>query len=213
MNIKTLLKKLKKHYPKAKCSLEYRNPFELLIATILSAQCTDKRVNIVTSHLFKKFPNAKALAEADIEEIKAIIKSTGFYNSKARSIKEASRIISEKFGGHVPDNMQYLLLLPAVARKTANVVLSSAFGKNEGIAVDTHVKRLSFRLGLTKHSNPLKIEKDLMKILSQKDWGFFSNALILHGRNLCFARNPKCNKCFLKNICPQKGLKKQGSSS
>ncbi len=207
MDIKKLLKELKKHYPEAKCSLDHKNPFELLIATILSAQCTDKRVNMVTPGLFEKFPNASAMAKGDIEEIKKIIRSTGFYNSKAASIKEASRIISEKFGGHVPGNMKDLLILPGVARKTANVVLSSAFGKNEGVVVDTHVKRLAFRLGLSKHSNPEKIEKDLMKVLPRKDWGFFSHALVFHGRSLCSAGNPKCYECFLKGVCPQKGVK------
>ncbi|MEW5951447.1 MAG: endonuclease III [Elusimicrobiota bacterium] len=209
MRVEKLLKLLRENYPKASCSLDYKNPFELLIATILSAQCTDRRVNMVTPKLFKRFPDAEKMSKAPLDEIKEIIKSTGFYNNKAKSLKEASNSIVKNFQGKVPSDMEKLLSLKGVARKTANVVLSSAFGKNEGIVVDTHVKRISYRLGLTKQTNPQKIEKDLMNLIEKKDWGYFSHALVFHGRTFCFARNPKCKDCFLNNICPKKGIVKE----
>ncbi len=203
MNILKLLELLKKNYSTASCSLIHKNPFQLLVSTILSAQCTDERVNKVTPKLFARFPDPKAMANAPISEIKELIKSTGFYNNKAISIKETSQKIVEKFYGKVPDNMEDLLSLRGVARKTANVVLSNAYGKNEGIVVDTHVKRISFRLSLTKSSNPEIIERDLMKLIPQNEWGWFSHALIQHGRTFCKARMPLCESCPLKSICPK----------
>lgn len=198
---KKILAVLKKEYPGAKTALLHKNPFELLIATILSAQCTDERVNKVTPVLFKKYPDPKSLAYADIKDIEKIIKSTGFYHAKAKSIKEASKMIYEKFNSKVPDNMDDLLKLKGVARKTANVVLSNAYGKNEGIVVDTHVKRLAYRIGLTENSDPVKIERDLMQLFEKRDWGFISNALILHGRKICMARKPLCEKCSIEIYC------------
>lgn len=206
MDIEKLLKILKKSYPQARCSLDHADPFQLLAATILSAQCTDERVNLVTPRLFKEFPTPKKMAEAPLEKIKEIIKSTGFYNNKAVSLKESSRLIVQKFGGRVPDSMEGLLSLRGVARKTANVVLSNAFGKNEGVVVDTHVKRLSFRLGLTEETDPEKIEQDLMKIIPVKLWGWFSHALVYHGRAFCRARNPLCSECPVRTLCPRKGV-------
>jgi len=206
--LKEILDRLKKKYPKAKTSLKYINPFQLLIATILSAQCTDERVNKVTPVLFEKYPGPKELSQADLKDIENIIRSTGFYHNKAISIKESSKIIMEKFNGEVPKNMEELLMLKGVARKTANVVLGSAYGIASGIVVDTHVKRLVFRLGLTKNIQADKIEIDLMNKIDKKDWIWFSHALIEHGRNICFARNPLCNKCFLNDICHKIGVSK-----
>ncbi|MEM3374139.1 MAG: endonuclease III [Candidatus Woesearchaeota archaeon] len=195
---------LKKNYPYAKISLNYSNELELLIAVILSAQCTDERVNKITKELFKKYKTAKDYAEADINELKQYIKSAGFYNSKAKYIKETCKIILEKHNGKVPNTMQELLKLPGVARKTANIVLSNGFNKNEGIAVDTHVRRLSYRLGLTKNKQPEKIEKDLMKIFPKNEWNTITYYLIEHGRKICKARKPKCKECFLNHICPKR---------
>ncbi|GAB4032456.1 MAG: endonuclease III [Elusimicrobiota bacterium] len=206
MDTEKLLKILKKSYPQASCSLNYSNPFQLLAATILSAQCTDERVNKVTPALFREFPTPQAMAKAPLEKIKKMIRSTGFYNNKAISLKESSRLIVEKFNGRVPDSMEGLLSLRGVARKTANVVLSNAFEKNEGVVVDTHVKRLSFRLGLTEETDPEKIEQDLMKIIPVKLWGWFSHALVYHGRAFCSARNPLCSECPVKSLCPRKGV-------
>ncbi|MFN3925805.1 MAG: endonuclease III [Pseudanabaenaceae cyanobacterium] len=198
-----LLIRLKRLYPDAKCSLDYGTPVQLLVATILSAQCTDERVNMVTPELFRRFPTAEALANADPEELMQIIKSTGFYRNKAKHIQGACRLIVEKFHGQVPQVMEQLLELPGVARKTANVVLAHAFGINAGVTVDTHVKRLSRRLGLTKHTDPLKIERDLMQLLPQEDWENWSIRLIYHGRAVCTARNPKCDRCPLRDLCPK----------
>jgi len=200
--IKKILSLLKRAYPETKTALHFQNPFQLLVATILSAQATDVQVNKITPSLFKKFKTPDDFARAPVEEIAKHISSINFYNNKARSIKKASEKIVKEFGGKVPDTMEELLSLPGVARKTANVVLNQAFGKNEGIVVDTHVKRVSFRLGLTKNTDPVKIEQDLMKIIPQKDWGDFSFRLVQHGRKICKAKNPLCNECILLPLCP-----------
>lgn len=201
-----IIRILKETHPDARVALEFYDPFQLIVATILSAQCTDERVNKVTPVLFEKYPGPKETAEADIEEIKEIIRSTGFFNQKSKFILEMSRGLMEKFNGKVPDTMEDLLTLQGVARKTANVVLSGAFGKAEGIVVDTHVKRLSMRLGLTDQQNPEKIERDLMKLIPHEEWIFFSNALIFHGRRICPARKPKCLQCPLNKLCPSAEL-------
>ncbi len=198
-----ILIRLKRLYPDAVCSLNYETPVQLLVAVILSAQCTDERVNMVTPELFRRFPTAHDLANADLEELMELIKSTGFYRNKAKHIQGACRMIVEKFGGQVPQLMEDLLQLPGVARKTANVVLAHAFGINAGVTVDTHVKRLSRRLGLTKHDDPLKIERDLMNLLPQPDWENWSIRLIYHGRAVCTARKPLCEQCALADLCPK----------
>lgn len=205
-DIKRVLALLKKKYPVPRIALRSRSPFELLVATILSAQCTDARVNIVTSGLFKKYRSVKDYAAADIQKFEKDIYSTGFYRNKARNIIAAAGIVLKDFNGRVPQAMEGLLELPGVARKTANVVLYSAFGKNEGIAVDTHVIRVSQRLGLTKNSDPVEIEKDLMGLLDKDEWGSFSLRLIRHGRETCIARKPKCPECVFQSFCPSKKL-------
>jgi endonuclease-3 len=197
---------LKKEYRLPRIALELVNPFEMLVATILSAQCTDARVNIVTKSLFKKYRTIEDYARVDQKNLEQAVRSTGFYRNKAKNIIGASKKILAEFRGRVPQDMQGLLTLPGVARKTANVVLYNAFGKNEGIAVDTHVARVSRRLGLTKNSDPVKIEQDLMKILEQKEWGLFSLRLIAHGRRTCMARSPQCPECVLKELCPSRKL-------
>lgn len=201
-NIGAILPLLKKYYPDAHCALFYKNPLELLIATILSAQCTDEMVNKVTPALFKKYKNAKDFAEADLEELQAMIRSTGFYKNKAKNIKKACAMIVEKYKGKVPATMEELIELPGVARKTANVVLYNAYQIQVGITVDTHVSRLSHRLYLSQKNQPEKIEQDLMEIVPNRDWGFFSHALIFHGRQVCKAVKPKCGNCFLNKLCP-----------
>jgi len=198
-----ILIRLKRLYPDAVCSLHHETPVQLLVAVILSAQCTDERVNMVTPELFRRFPTAHDLANADLEELMELIKSTGFYRNKAKHIQGACQMIVEKFGGKVPQLMEDLLQLPGVARKTANVVLAHAFGINAGVTVDTHVKRLSRRLGLTKHDDPLKIERDLMNLLPQPDWENWSIRLIYHGRAVCTARKPLCDQCALADLCPK----------
>ena len=200
--VANLLKIWPKVYPDAHTELNFKTPLELLIATILSAQCTDKRVNMVTPALFKKYRSAKDYAGAPPGELENAIKSTGFFNSKARSIRGATRTIAEKFGGKVPNSMEHLRELPGVGRKTANVVLGNAFGINEGIVVDTHVIRLSQRLGLTKQKDPEKIEQDLMKLVPQKFWAIWSHWLIWHGRRRCYARKPDCQNCEVFKLCP-----------
>ncbi|MEW6686459.1 MAG: endonuclease III [Candidatus Edwardsbacteria bacterium] len=207
--ITEIINRLKKEYPQAKIALNYRTPLELLVATVLSAQCTDERVNQVTVSLFKKYRKASDYALANLETFELEIRSTGFYHNKAKNIITAARIIQEKFGGEVPSTMEDLLTLPGVARKTANIVLGNAFGKVEGIAVDTHVSRLSQRLGLTKNTTAEKIEKNLMVIISKKDWFQFSYWLIDHGRKVCQAKKPLCQECVLLTLCPSKneGLK------
>jgi endonuclease-3 len=205
---KKVIAALKKTYPNAHCELNFSNPLELLIATILSAQCTDKRVNIVTAELFKKYRSAKDYADAEIGELEEAIRSTGFYKNKARNIKAACRDIVEKYGGKVPRTMEELIELGGVGRKTANVVLGNAFHINVGVVVDTHVARLSARLGLTREKTPEKIEQALIKLVPQTDWTLFSHLLIWHGRRRCFARSPDCAECEVKNLCPRIGLPK-----
>ncbi len=199
---RTIQERLVAEYPDAHCELDYRSPLQLLVATILSAQCTDKRVNMVTPALFKGFPTAKALAEASNAEIEELIKSTGFFRSKAKSIIGMARALVERHGGKVPTTMEELVVLPGVGRKTANVVLGNAFGINVGIVVDTHVARLSERLGLTRETDPVKIEQALIPLFSQESWTQLSHLLIWHGRRTCVARTPRCSECMLSDICP-----------
>ncbi|NJL36330.1 MAG: endonuclease III [Leptolyngbyaceae cyanobacterium SM1_4_3] len=203
-----ILVRLKRLYPDATCSLDYETPVQLLVATILSAQCTDERVNKVTPELFRRFPDAVALASADLDEIETLVRSTGFYRNKAKNIQAACHMIVSDFAGQVPKLMEELLKLPGVARKTANVVLAHAYGINAGVTVDTHVKRLSGRLGLTTETDPVKIERDLMKLLPQPDWENWSIRLIYHGRAVCMARNPACDRCLLADLCPSADLSK-----
>jgi endonuclease-3 len=201
-----ILIRLKRLYPEAPCTLNYATPVQLLVATILSAQCTDERVNQVTPELFRRFPNAIAIANADSAELEMIIRPTGFYRNKAKNIQAACRILVQEYGGKVPARMEHLLKLPGVARKTANVVLAHAYDIHVGVTVDTHVKRLAYRLGLTKHTDPLHIERDLMRLLPQEDWENWSIRLIYHGRAICKARNPACDACVLADICPSANL-------
>ena len=204
---KKIIAGLEKTYPTAHCELVHQNPLELLIATILSAQCTDKRVNIVTETLFKKYRSAADFADADVAELEKDVRTTGFYKNKARNIKAASRDIVEKHGGKVPQTMEELIELGGVGRKTANVVLGNAFDINVGVVVDTHVGRLSHRFGLTMHRAPEKIETDLMALAPQKQWTLFSHLLIWHGRRRCFARKPDCANCEVLKLCPRIGVK------
>jgi endonuclease III len=197
-----LIKAWPKVYPNAHCELDFRNPLQLLVATVLSAQCTDKRVNMVTPGLFKKYRTARDYANAQQAEFEDAIRSTGFYRNKAKSIRAAMRVIAEEHGGKVPDTMEKLLTLPGVGRKTANVVLGNAFEKNEGIVVDTHVARLSQRLGLTKQKDAEKIERDLMKLIPREHWTDWSHWLIWHGRRRCYARKPDCGRCEVFRLCP-----------
>lgn len=193
---------LEKEYPDAKMALKYANPLELLVATILSAQCTDKRVNIVTKTLFNKYRTVEDFANANLDELEQDIRSTGFYRNKARNIKRCCQILIERFNSQVPEKMEQMIELPGVGRKTANIVLSKAYGVIEGIAVDTHVRRVAKRLGLTGHTEPGKIEKDLMKILPKEKWVRITDLLIFHGRRICMARKPKCEICTLNKLCP-----------
>lgn len=197
-----IVRLLRELHPDAKCALDFENPLQLLVATILSAQCTDERVNKVTPVLFARFPTAQDLAEADREELEQIIHSTGFYRNKAKNVQEACRRIVSEYGGEVPSNMADLLSLPGVARKTANVVLGNCYGIADGIVVDTHVKRLSERLGLTAQTDPEKIERDLMALSPQPDWIDLSHLLIFHGRRVCDARKPRCAGCPISYLCP-----------
>jgi endonuclease III len=197
-----LVEVLPEVYPGAHCELDYKNPLQLLIATILSAQCTDKRVNMVTPALFKKYPKATDYAKAAPAELEDAIRSTGFFRNKTKSIRAATSTIARKFGGEVPSTMEELRELPGVGRKTANVVLGNAFNKNEGIVVDTHVARLSQRLSLTKEKDPEKIERDLMKLVPPEHWTNWSHWLIWHGRRRCYARKPDCANCEILRLCP-----------
>jgi endonuclease-3 len=199
--VRKILQGLDQAYPAATCALHHDNPFELLISTILSAQCTDVRVNEVTKTLFPKYPNPKAFAYADPNELQQDIRPTGFFRNKTKSIMGASKKIIEEFNGEVPRTMEEILTLPGVARKTANVVLGTAFGISSGVVVDTHVQRLSGRLDLTKNTDPKKIEQDLMQIIPQEKWILFSHQLIWHGRRVCQARKPKCIECDLEPVC------------
>jgi endonuclease-3 len=204
--VKALLKGLRKLYPDAHCELDYGTPLELLIAVILSAQCTDVRVNKTTKALFKRYKTAIDYAGAESAELEALIRSCGFYRMKAKSIKETARLILENFGGKVPDTMEGLLSLRGVARKTANVVLGEVYGKPEGVVVDTHMKRLCYRFGLTEEEDPVKVERDLVGIVPEKDRVFWSHAVIWHGRRVCKALNPACDACTLRKDCPQRGV-------
>jgi endonuclease-3 len=197
-----IIELLEKEHPNAKIALNYTNPLELLIATILSAQCTDERVNIVTKTLFKKYKTPEDYANADMKELEQDIKSTGFYHNKARNIKKCCQMLVEKFNAKIPRTMEEILQLPGVARKTANIVLSNVYGVVEGIAVDTHVRRLACRLGLTENDDPNKIEQDLMRIVPKDKWMRLTDLLIFHGRRVCKAKKPKCRDCVLNKICP-----------
>lgn len=196
-----ILIRLKRLYPDATCTLTYETPVQLLVATILSAQCTDERVNQVTPELFRRYPDAPRLADAPLEELENLVRSTGFYRNKAKNIKGACQMIVQDFAGQVPKRMEELLKLPGVARKTANVVLAHGFGINMGVTVDTHVKRLSHRLGLTEHEDPIRVERDLMRLLPQPDWENWSIRLIYHGRAVCQAKKPDCGNCVLADLC------------
>lgn len=200
--VRAILPILKRTYPQARCSLDYSTPLELLVATILSAQCTDQRVNAVTKALFKKYRSAADYATAPQEELEKDIQSTGFFRNKAKALKGMAATLIEKHGGKVPRAMEELTTLPGVGRKTANVVLGNAFGLAEGIVVDTHVGRLSQRLGLSTHQDPSKIEQDLLKLIPKEDWTLWAHLLIHHGRAICTARNPKCAQCPLLPHCP-----------
>lgn len=193
---------LKREYPDAHTELDYQTPLQLLVATILSAQCTDKRVNMVTPVLFNTFPTAASLADAPPEQLEEIIRSTGFFRNKTKSLIGLGKALVERHNGEVPDSMEELVKLPGVGRKTANVVLGNAFGKNVGVVVDTHVARLSHRLGFTKKTDPVKIEQDLMRLFPREDWALLAHLLIFHGRRVCEARRPKCEICVLNDICP-----------
>jgi endonuclease III len=201
-----IAKLLATEYPDATCALQFSNPLQLLVATILSAQCTDVRVNMVTPALFKKYPNAAALASAKRSELEKAIQSTGFFRSKAKSVQEAAKKLVDEHGGQVPKTMEALVELPGVGRKTANVVLGTAYDIASGVVVDTHVSRLSQRLGLTKHKDPVKIERDLMALLPPGEWVDFSHRLIHHGRKVCIARKPRCEDCVLRMVCPKIGV-------
>jgi len=197
-----ILDRLKKEYPDAHCELDFDTPLQLLIATILSAQCTDKRVNMVTPELFKTFPDAESLSIADSERLEEMIKSTGFFRNKTKSLLGMSGAVVERHGGQVPSTMEELVKLPGVGRKTANVVLGNAFNINEGVVVDTHVGRLSIRLGLTDETDPVKVEQVLMSVIPREDWTLVSHLLIFHGRRVCIARLPRCESCVLADVCP-----------
>jgi endonuclease-3 len=197
-----ILAKLKAEYPNAHCALDHRTPYELLAATILSAQCTDVRVNMVTPALFAKYPTARDLAAARPEDVEDLIRSTGFFRNKTKSLIGMATAVAEHHGGEVPRDMDQLRVLPGVGRKTANVVLGNAFGQNDGVVVDTHVTRLSGLLGLTRQKDPEKIERDLMALIPQEDWTLVSHLLIYHGRQVCIARRPQCDGCVLAKLCP-----------
>ena len=201
-----VLKRLKKHYPDAHCALNFTNPYELLIATILSAQCTDVRVNIVTPELFRQFPDPLSMSKAPVLKIENLIKSTGFFRNKAKNIKACCEELVKKYKGKVPKTMEELNQLPGVGRKTANVVLGNAYNIASGVVVDTHVMRLSNRLGWVKSTDPVKIETLLNKLCPKSDWIMLSHYLIAHGRSICVARSPKCVKCFLNDACPKVGV-------
>jgi endonuclease III len=204
---KKIIQLLKRAYPDAKCSLNHSNAFELLIATILSAQCTDERVNIVTADLFRKYRKPEDYLKVPASELQDDIRTTGFFRNKTRSIQGTAKVLTEQYAGQVPETIEELLELPGVARKTANVVLGNAFGVTSGVVVDTHVTRLSRRLGLTKQKDAVKIENDLVAIVPKKDWVIFSHLLIAHGRKTCKARNPLCAECVVERLCPSSYLK------
>ena len=203
---KALLKGLRKLYPDAHCELDYGSPWELLVAVILSAQCTDVRVNATTKALFKRYKGVSAYADAEPAELEGLIRSCGFYRMKAKAIMETAKVVRDRFGGRVPDKMEELLELRGVARKTANVILSEAYKRPEGVVVDTHMARLSYRFGLSDEKDPVKIERDLMACVPRKDWGFWSHGVIWHGRRVCKALRPDCAACLLRPHCPQRGV-------
>jgi len=207
---KTTAKKVVKHlaedYPDVTCALENESAFELLVATILSAQCTDERVNMVTPELFRRWPTPEKMAAAPIEQLEKVIHSTGFYRNKAKNIKACSRELADKHNGEVPRDIESMVTLPGVGRKTANVVLGTCYGMATGVVVDTHVTRISNRLGLTKHTDATKIEKDLMQLVPQDEWVDFAHRMIHHGRRICMARKPKCDECSMRGFCPKIGV-------
>src|SRR6267142_2743745 len=205
--VKKIIRLLKRAYPNAQCSLNHSNPFELLIATILSAQCTDQRVNIVTADLFRKYRKPEDYLKVSEKELQKDIRTTGFFRNKTKSIRGTAKALIGDYGGEVPDSMAELLELPGVARKTVNVVLGNAFGIKAGVVVDTHVARLSHRLGLTQERQPEKIERDLIAIVPRKDWVIFPHLMIYHGRKICKARSPLCEECVLEKLCPSSYLK------
>ncbi|MBI2645606.1 MAG: endonuclease III [Deltaproteobacteria bacterium] len=213
MNLKErtikIFTQLKKDYPNAKCALNFKNPLELMVATILSAQCTDVRVNIVTPAVFKKYKIAKDYAKASSKDFEALIRSTGFYANKTKSILGACKMIAEKHEGKVPRTLEELVQLPGIGRKTANVILGNAYD-TPGIVVDTHVLRLTKRMGLTKNRDPVKVEFDMMPLFPQKDWTLFSHLFIHHGRKICIARKPLCSKCSISSLCPKIGVTVKG---
>ena len=194
--------RLRNVHPDAHCELDHETPLQLLMATILSAQCTDKRVNMVTPLLFQTFATAQSLADAQQEKLEDLIRSTGFFRNKAKSLIGLGKALVERHGGEVPDSMEELVKLPGVGRKTANVILGNAFRKNEGVVVDTHVGRLSGRLGLTKQTDPVNVETDLMQLFPREDWTMLAHVIVFHGRRVCFAKSPQCEKCTLNEICP-----------
>ena len=210
---RAIAQRLAKAYPDATCALTFRNPLELLVATILSAQCTDRRVNMVTVELFTKHRTATDYSRADPADLENDIRSTGFFRNKARAIRECCRVLVDRFGGDVPEQIEELVELPGIGRKTANVILGTALGLATGVVVDTHVRRIAHRLGLTRHADPEKIERDLMQLLPQEEWINFSHRLIHHGRRVCTARNPACPDCPIEDLCPRIGVrtKKQAS--
>jgi endonuclease III len=204
-----VVRRLRKEYPDATCSLDFRNPLELLVATILSAQCTDQRVNLVSKTLFPKYPTAAHYARSPLAELERDIQSTGFYHNKAKNIQACCRILAEQYGGEVPRDLETLVELPGIGRKTANVVLGTAFEIASGVVVDTHVARVSRRLGLSCEKDPKKIEKDLMALISRNEWVAFSHRVIQHGRRVCAAKKPQCDACPLNDICPRIGIEKR----
>jgi endonuclease-3 len=205
MRARAVYRGLRRLYPDAHCELDYRNPFELAVATVLSAQCTDKRVNMVTPVLFQRFPDAAALAAAPLPEVEEIIKSTGFFRSKARSITGLARAVVADHNGVLPRRMADLVKLPGIGRKTANVILGNAFGRNEGVVVDTHVGRLARRLGFTRQHDPAKVEADLAALFPRRTWTMLAHLLIWHGRRVCHARAPRCGDCGIARLCPSAG--------
>jgi endonuclease-3 len=202
-----VVRTLRREYPDAKCSLDFKTPLQLLVATVLSAQCTDVRVNLVTKQLFAKYTSAAHFAKAPLAELEKDIQSTGFFRNKAKNIKAACQAIVQRYDGEVPQDLESLVELPGIGRKTANVILGTAFGIASGIVVDTHVTRVSRRLGLTREKDPVKIERDLMELIPRKEWVAFSHRMIQHGRQFCVARSPKCDTCPLRDISPRIGVK------
>jgi endonuclease-3 len=201
-----IIKELRRAYPDVRCSLDYESPFQLLVSTVLSAQCTDERVNMVTPALFAKYPDAPRMAKAKLSDVERLIQSTGFYKNKAKALVESAKLIVEIHGGEVPRTMEELVHLRGVGRKTANVILGNAFGLAEGVVVDTHVKRLTHRMGFTKHRDPVKIEQDLIDLLPREEWTDFSHLMIFHGRARCTARKPDCAHCEVRDLCPKIGV-------